>query len=265
LTDWVREQYQVSERRACRVLHQPRATQRYRSVRPEQTALRMRLRELAQAPPRFGYRRLWVLLRREGWPINAKRVYRLYREEGLSVRTRRRRKRASHVRLLLPEPSSANERWPMDLVSDSLDDGRRFRALTVVDVYTRECLAIEFGQSLTGKKVAAVGVDNGPEFTGRELDSWAYRNGVKLDFIRPGRPVENAFIESFNGRLRDECLNGELFMSLDDARQKIETWRRDYNLARPHSSLGDRTPEEFAREQLTNQSPEARNLHLGLA
>jgi putative transposase len=221
----------------------------------------MRIRELAEARPRFGYRRVHVLLRREGWAVNHKRTYRLYAEEGLSVRYKgRRRKRGSHLRVLPPSALAPNERWSMDFVADALDDGRRFRTLTVVDVFTRECLALESDVSLSGRKVAAVlarvagqrgfpkviTVDDGSEFFSKEMDSWAYKSGVKLDFIRPGKPVENAFIESFNGRLRDECLNAELFLSLDDARRKLLEWRLDYNERRPHSSIGNLTPTEFA-------------------
>lgn len=225
-------------------------------------ALRQRLRELAQARPRFGYRRLYVLLRREGWRINHKCVYRLYREEGLSMRTRRRKKRVSHLRVIAPVPTVADERWSMDFVTDSLMDGRRFRALTVVDNYTRECPLIEVDFSLTGQRVAdalqrlavqrglprTITVDNGAEFISKTLDAWAHQHHVQLDFIRPGKPVENAFIESFNGRLRDECLNVNVFVSLADARAKLEVWRLDYNQQRPHSSLGQLTPSEFARK-----------------
>jgi putative transposase len=193
--------------------------------------------------------------------VNVKRVYRLYRQEGLQVRTAKRAKRASHTRVPLPEPTRANQRWSMDFVSDRLSDGRWFRILTLVDQYTRECLCAFAERSQTGEKVVeqmkclvklrgapeSITTDNGSEFTGRAMDNWAHQAGVKLDFIRPGRPVQNGYIESFNGRLRDECLNGEIFFSLEDARQKIERWRRDYNQNRPHTGLGDRTPNEFSR------------------
>jgi putative transposase len=222
----------------------------------------MRLRELAAARPRFGYLRLHVLLRREGWLVNRKRVYRLYCEEGLSVRTKHRRKRASQCRVTPVLPAAPNQRWSMDFVADTLDDGRRFRALTVVDVFTRECLIIEADFSLPGRRVTAlldllsttrslpkiITVDNGSEFISKEMDSWAYRRSVQLDFIRPGRPVENAHIESFNGRLRDECLNAELFLTLEDARQKLAEWKSDYNKTRPHSFLGGLPPLEFAAQ-----------------
>ena len=221
----------------------------------------MRLRDLAGSRIRYGYRRLTVLLRREGWTVNAKRIYRLYREEGLQVRTKKRVKRAAHNRVPLPQPVRANQRWSMDFVSDRFSDGRWFRILTVVDQYTRECLCVYADRSQTGEKVVeqmkrlaklrgtpeSITTDNGSEFAGQAMDAWAHQAGVKLDFIRPGRPVQNGYIESFNGRLRDECLNGEIFFNLHDAREKLERWRRDYNQKRPHTALADRTPEEFAR------------------
>ncbi len=193
--------------------------------------------------------------------MNAKRVYELYREESLQVRKPKRAKRASHTRVPLPEPVQANQRWSMDFVSDRFADGRWFRILTVVDQYTRECLCAYADRSQTGEKVVeqmkrlvklrgvpeSITTDNGSEFAGQAMDAWAHQAGVKLDFIRPGRPVQNGYIESFNGRLRDECLNGEIFFSLTDTREKLERWRRDYNQKRPHTALADRTPEEFAR------------------
>ena len=194
--------------------------------------------------------------------MNTKRIYRIYREEGLEVRMKRRRKRASHIRLVTPAPERPGERWSMDFVTDRLESGRQFRVLTVVDNFSRECPLLEPGVSLTGKAVAralerlsferslprVICVDNGSEFYSQAMDSWAFRRGVQLEFIRPGKPVENAFIESFNGRLRDECLNANLFFSIDDARYKLEAWRLDYNTRRPHSSIADRTPSEFARQ-----------------
>lgn len=221
----------------------------------------MRLREMAGSRVRYGYRRLTVLLRREGWAVNAKRVYRLYREEGLQVRTPKRAKRAAHTRVPLPGAIRPNQRWSMDFVSDRFADGRWFRILTVVDQYTRECLCIYADRSQSGEKVVqqmkrlvtlrgapeSITTDNGSEFAGQAMDAWAHQAGVKLDFIRPGRPVQNRYIESFNGRLRDECLNGEIFFDLTDAREKLDRWRRDYNQTRPHTGLADRTPEEFAQ------------------
>lgn len=235
-------------------------TWRYRLTRDRQDALRQRLRELAAVRVRFGYRRLTVLLRREGWRVNAKRIYRLYGEEGLAVRTKPRKKLASRPRVPLPTATRPNERWSMDFVSTRLADGRWFRTLTVLDLYTRECLALVPDRSLTGVKVAealnqirqrrpaprSITVDNGSEFVSRAMDCWAYAHEVKLEFIRPGKPVENAFIESFNGRLRDECLNSHVFFSVAEAQRLLTTWRDDYNRVRPHSSLQDRTPEEWA-------------------
>jgi putative transposase len=254
-----RQAYGVSEKRACELMGITRWTNRYRSRRDNQAELRMRLRELAGTRVRYGYRRLTVLLRREGRAVNAKRVYRLYREEGLQVLRTKRTKRAAHVRVPLAGATRPNQRWSMDFVSDRLADGRWFRILTVVDQYTRECLCAYADRSQTGDRVVAqmqrlvkmrgapesITTDNGSEFAGRAMEVWAYTAGVKLDFIRPGRPVQNGYIESFNGRLRDECLNGEVFFNLADARQKIEQWRDDYNSKRPHSALADRTPQEF--------------------
>jgi putative transposase len=234
--------FPIGVRRARGLLQLPRASWYYRAHRREDTALRRRLRELAQARPRFGYLRLHVLLRREGWRINKKRVHRLYREEGLTVRLARRRKRASHLRVLPPPPpQQANERWSMDFVADTLLDGRRFLALTVVDNWSRHSPLIEVDVTLPWARVVSalervakhrgyprmITVDNGSEFASKALDAWAYAHGVKLDFIRPGKPVENAVIESFNGRFRDECLNAQVFISLHDARQRIEAWRID--------------------------------------
>lgn len=223
----------------------------------------MRLRELAGNWTRYGCRRLTVMLLREGWTVNTKRVYRLYREEQLQVRTAKRTKRAPHLRVPLPSAGRANQRWSMDFVSDRLVNGRWFRILTAVDQYTRECLCAFADRSQTGEKVVeqmkrlaaarglpeSITTDNGSEFVGRAMETWAYHAGVKLDFIRPGKPVENGYIESFNGRLRDECLNGELFFDLADACHKLELWRRDYNELRPHGALADRTPSEFAQRQ----------------
>jgi putative transposase len=233
---------------------------RYRDRQRDDAALRVRLRELAAERRRFGYRRLYVLLRRDGMLVNHKRVARLYREEGLAVR-RRPRKRVAQGRLDGPTLAAApNEQWSLDFVSDSLAWGRRIRLLAVLDTFTRESLAIEVDTSLPGTRVVQVldrlveargtpreiVLDNGPELTSRALDQWAYDRRVRLHFIAPGKPAQNAFVESFNGRLRDECLNEHWFLGLADARRIIEAWRRDYNGARPHSALGYRTPDEFA-------------------
>lgn len=239
-----------------------RASLRYQSHRDPQEALRMRLRELAASRVRFGYRRLTVLLRRDGWRVNAKRIYRLYTEEGLTVRTKLRVRAARRSRVPQAVATAPNQRWSMDFMSARVADGRWFRILTVVDQFTRECLCLVADQSLNGEKVAqalapvvlqrgaprSITVDNGSEFASRIMDAWAYQHGIQLDFIRPGKPVENCFIESFNGRLRDECLNVEMFFTLEDVREKLSRWREDYNLLRPHSSLQDQTPATFVAD-----------------
>lgn len=236
-----REAAQISERRACRFTGFPISTQRYRPRRPLENDLRQRLKELAEKRPRWGYRRLYILLKREGCMRNRKLIQRLYREEGLSVRKRRRRKMAAALRSPMAIPSRSNERWSIDFVRDTLADGRVFRGFTVVDDFTRECPAIEVDHSLPGERVArtldrlskerglpkTIVCDNGPEFQGQALDFWAHRHGVAISFIQPGKPVQNAFIESFNGRLRDECLNESYFTSLSDAQLTIEAWRKD--------------------------------------
>ena len=255
--------YRVSERHACAVAVLPRATHRYQSIRDPLTELRLRLRELAQSRIRYGYRKLRVLLLREGWKVGKKLVYRLYREEGLGLRARPKRRPmvCEHTRQK-PRATVPNEVWSLDFVADQLSDGRRFRALTVVDVYTRECLAIEVGQSLKGHDVVRVlqqvsqqratpqilFCDNGSEFTSQVVDLWAYHNRVKIDFSRLGKPTDNAYIESFNGTLRAECLDAHWFGDLAEACQRIEAWKVEYNASRPHRALGERTPNEFARE-----------------
>jgi putative transposase len=238
------------------------ATWRYqRRASATNVVVLARLQAHAAVRARFGYRRLHVLLEREGFVVNHKRIHRLYRDAGLQVRRRRRKRLTRADRVPLPTPSRRLERWSMDFTVDTLADGRGFRTLNIVDDFTRECVAIEVDRSLPGLRVArvldrlhaAVGLpaclvcDNGPEFAGRTLDAWAYAHGVALRFIRPGKPIENAYVESFNGKFRDECLNEHWFVSLADAKTAIEAWRIDYNTVRPHSSLGDRTPEQFAR------------------
>lgn len=211
---------------------------------------------------RYGYRRLHVLLRREGWTVNHKRIYRLYRLEGLALRRRCRRKRTSATRVIPPQASRPNERWSMDFVTDTLASGQRFRALTLVDNVSRVSPAIEVGISLTARHVVQVldrlkathglpqriAVDNGPEFISKALDTWAHENGVQLEFSRPGKPTDNAFIESFNGRLRHDCLNQHWFHSIAEARTIIDAWRVDYNQHHPHSALGYRVPATVAQE-----------------
>ncbi len=252
--------YQISERRACRTMVFHLSTIRYKSLADPQIALRMRLRELAAARVGYGYRRLHILLWREGWNINHKRVYRLYCEEGLGMRSKPpRRRKACLKRKLRPLASEKNECWSMDFMSDQLFDGHRIRLLTIVDNHTRESLAIHVSQRIRGcevvqvlERVAAehgkpqtIQMDNGPEFISKDVDLWAYWNHVKLDFSRPGKPTDNAYIESFNARFRLECLNEHWFLSLEDAGDKIEEWRQDYNENRPHSSLGNIPPEEY--------------------
>ena len=258
---YLQQQYAVSERRGCRVTGMSRSTQRYVSRRPSQDALRLRIRDLARSRVRYGYRRIQVLLKREGIRVNKKRVYRLYCEEGLQLRARRPRRHvtAATRRLSAVRPLAPNVAWSMDFVSDQTAAGARFRALTVVDVFTRECLAIEPGQKLGGADVVNVlsriatqhGVpkriycDNGSEFTGRLVDLWAYANKVTMQFSRPGKPTDNAFIESFNGSLRDECLNVHWFTDLTDAKQKLQAWQREYNESRPHRALNELSPLEY--------------------
>jgi putative transposase len=260
--DAAMKEFGVSERRACRIVGIGRSSRRYSSRRRDD-GLRAVLVQLAGERPRFGYRRLHMLARRAGHAVNHKRVYRLYRDAGLQVRQRRRKRIAAAQRRPLPLPSHRNERWSMDFVHDTLTSGRVFRTLNIVDDFSRECLAIEVDTSLPGHRVARVldrvafergcyprivVIDNGPEFAGRVLDAWACEHGVSLVFIRPGKPIENAFVESFNGRFRDECLNEHWFLNLADARLAIEDWRKDYNQVRPHSALGNLTPETFARQ-----------------
>ncbi len=255
----IRASYEFSERRACRVLGLSRSSHRYASRRREPTELLERLRAHAASRPRFGYRRLHLLLRRDGEQVNHKRVYRLYRLEGLSVRTKRRKRMVAAPRTVLPPPTRPNQRWSMDFVSDVTEKSRRFRVLTLVDDFTRRCMALVVDTSFSGKRIGRVlnelaavhrhpqtiVVDNGPEFTSNALDQWAYQRGAKLHFIRPGKPVENAYIESFNGKFRDECLNSNWFADLLHARSVIEAWRVDYNDVRPHSSLDGLSPSEY--------------------
>jgi putative transposase len=258
------ERFGLSVRKACKMLGLSRTSFGYKPVaRPDEEVIRKRLRELAQMRRRFGCPRLHVMLRREGFNINHKRTERIYRQEGLMLRIRRRKKMSSILRTETPKPSYPNHIWSMDFIRDSLSDGRAIKVLSVVDEYTRKCFRIEVDTSINGVRVVRalteiaqiqslpeiIIIDNGPEFIGKALDAWAYQRGVKLTFIHPGKPVENAYIESFNGRFRDECLNENWFMSLEHARRIIEKWRIDYNNERPHSSLGYLTPEEFIRQE----------------
>jgi len=223
----------------------------------------MRIREIAQARVRYGYRKILVLLRREGWGVGKSLMQRLYREEGLGLKQRpkRRRRAAEHPRERI-RATEANQAWSMDFMADQLTDGRRFRVLTIVDVFTRESLATEVGSSLKGADVVEVlnqiharrgapkmlFCDNGSEFCSQIMDLWAYQNGVRIDFSRPGKPTDNAFIETFNGTLRAECLDAHWFATLEEAKGRIDAWRKEYNESRPHRALGERTPNEFATE-----------------
>jgi len=252
--------HDVSERRACRILDVDRSSHRYRSRRPDDAALRARIRNLAHARRRFGYRRLFILLRRDGEPSGRNRIYRLYRDEGLSVRKRKGRRRATGARAPIPVVARANARWSLDFVHDQMANGRRFRILNVVDDVTRECLASVADTSISGLRVtrelAAVmerrgrpGMivsDNGTEFTSNAVLSWASSLRIDWHYIAPGKPIQNAFAESFNGRMRDELLNESLFFGLGHARAEIAAWVADYNTERPHSALGYRTPAAFA-------------------
>jgi len=262
---WLRETRNTSLRRACRVVGLSTATWRYRlQLSAANEALLAKLHTHAAARSRFGYRRLHVLISRDGTAVNHKRVYRLYRQAGLQVRRRRRKRLTRGERVPLPAPTRRGERWSMDFTLDTLADGRAFRTLNIVDDYTRECVAIEVDRSLPGLRVTrvlerlramhglpqSIVLDNGPEFAGRTLEAWAYAAKVTLCFIRPGKPIENAYVESFNGKFRDECLNEHWFVSLADAQQQIEAWRVDYNTVRPHSALDDQTPQHFAESKV---------------
>jgi len=256
----IRESLGLSERKSCLLVNISVSAYRYQPKKDNDDALRHRLRELAGQRKRFGSPRLHIMLKRENLVVNHKRTEKIYREEGLALRRKRRRKGAAGIRVVMPSAMRPNEHWSMDFVSDSIVTGRRFRALTIVDDYSREYPAIEVDTSLGGARVVsvlerlsetrglpeAITIDNGPEFAGKALDEWAYRKGVKLNFIRLGKPIENTYAESFNGKLRDECLNTNWFLNLKHAKDVIEEWRKDYNQVRPHSSLKNMTPLEYA-------------------
>ena len=268
----LRTVFEMSERRACRILGCCRMTVRYQSLRPDDAALRERLKSLAHERRRFGYRRLHVLLRQEGHAVNHKRLFRLYRAERLSVRKRSGRKRALGQRAPIALPLGPGHRWSLDFVSDQLACGRRFRVLAVVDDFTRECLALVPDTSLSGVRVAreldrlvaergrpqTVVSDNGTEFTSNAILRWADESRVGWHYIAPGKPTQNAFVESFNGRLRDELLNETLFRSMAHARAVLDAWRTDYNTERPHSRLGWLTPTAYA-QTFPQRSPGLRN------
>lgn len=255
----MQEVFRISERRACKVTAIQRASCRYKEKTKNDQPYRNQIRELAQKYPRFGYKRILVLLRREGYKIGKKKVYRIYKEEGLQVRTKKRKKTVSRRRISLPRARAINRIWSMDFVHDELVSGKKIRLLTIVDHFSRESVSIEVENGLKAPDVIRVlerlkitrglpriiTVDNGSEFASNKMDQWAHENQVQLHFIRPGKPTENAYIESFNGRLRDECLNTNIFYTISDAKEIVEKWRESYNNWRPHSSLGGMTPVEY--------------------
>lgn len=267
VVDYVTACHGYSQRRACALTRQHRSTQRKPSRKDPRHELRQRMHEVVRTRIRFGYRRVHVMLKRDGWSVGRNLVYRLYREEGLALRTKRPRRRKMVVqRQARHQPTAPNQAWSLDFIHDQLTSGRKFRALTVVDVFTRESLAIEVGLRLRGEHVVEVlnrlvrqrsrpevlFADNGAEFTGHMVDLWAYHHGTRIDFSRPGRPTDNAFIETFNGSLRDECLNVHWFETLAEAKRLIEAWRVDYNESRPHMALGNMPPGEYALQAVTS-------------
>ena len=272
----MKAEYGYSERRACNLLDVNRRTFRRKPSGDKDAALRLRMREIAETRRRFGAPRLHIMLRREGLVINHKRTERVYQEERLSLRLKKRNKRPSHVRVPQVEPLCRDEQWGMDFLSDSLMDGRRIKILTIVDLWDRNSPALEVDISLPGGRVVrtlerlrlqgrlpqSLRLDNGPEFTGKELDAWAHIHNVRLDFIRPGKPMDNGHIESFNGKIRDECLNQNVFLSLADARDSLERWRDDYNQSRPHSSLGWLSPKEYYEQHQPYNPTGTTNLNL---
>jgi len=272
--NWAMYEKNYSQRRACGLVGIDPRVYRYRSSRADDADLRHRMRELASERRRFGYRRLHILLKREGVEVNWKKLYRLYKEERLTVRKRGGRKRALGTRAPMAIPQGPNQRWSLDFVSDSLTDGRRFRVLCVIDDFSRECLATVVDNSISGTRVSReldrivehrgipcmVVSDNGTELTSNAILKWQQERQVEWHYIAPGKPMQNGFVESFNGRLRDECLNEHLFTSYRHARQIIEEWRIDYNLNRPHTSLDGMTPYEFATRSEKGQNQNRANL-----
>ena len=253
-----------TENKACNLIGISRSSYRYIPQLPCDDALKERMRDLAHKKPRYGVRRLHTLLKKEGLVVNHKRTERIYKQEGLTIRIKTKKKLPPSVRLTLCVPARINQQWAIDFVHDNAGSGRRFRCLSLLDVYSRECLAIHTDTSISGKTVTdvlqrfvetrgapeVITTDNGPEFTSKAFTSWAYEKGIRIFFIRPGKPMENAFVESFQGKFRDECLNLNWFSSLIDARRRIELWRLEYNTERPHSSLDDLSPFEFINRQM---------------
>lgn len=261
------EFHQVSQRRACSALNVDRSTVRYQSCRADDDDLRDAIKRVSKERRRFGYRRIHVMVRREGFEVNHKKLRRIYREEKLQVRRRGGRKRALGTRRPMVVPEGPNQRWSLDFVSDAFTDGRRFRILAIVDDHTRENLALVADTSLSGLRVTrelnqviaergmpgTIVSDNGTEFTSMAILRWVQNTGIEWHYIAPGKPTQNAFIESFNGKLRDECLNETLFSSLAEARETLEAWQEDYNNHRPHSALGNLTPREFAEKTIMDK------------
>lgn len=260
MVSYLVETFVVSVRRACSVYLAPRSTHKYHSRKDRQDNLRIRLRDLAYSRVSYGYRRLHILLQREGWQVNHKRVYRLYTEEGLTIKRRKPKRHKSVVpRMIRIEPAGINDVWTMDFMSDGLSGGHRFRVFAVLDVYTRECLALEARQRFNGVEAANIltrivkernrpeyiHCDNGSEFTSKFMDQWAWLNEIQLAFSTPGKPTENAYIESFNGRVRQECLTLHWFNDLDEVQACLDVWKAEDNLDRPHSSLGYLSPSQY--------------------
>ena len=271
---WAIKEKDYSQRKACALVGIDPKTYCYRSTRPDDEGFRKRLRELASERRRFSYRRLHILLKREGAVVNHKKVYRLYKDERLTVRKRGGRKRALGTRRPMAIPQGTNQRWSLDFVSDVLNDGRRFRILAVIDDFTRECLACVVDNSLSGVRTAReldriaerrgypcmVISDNGTELTSNAILHWQEERSVEWHYIQPGKPMQNGFVESLNGRLRDECLNEHLFHGFAHARETIETWRCDYNRKRPHTSLDGLTPKEFATRSIKDHNQNRQSL-----
>lgn len=266
---YLRNTHEVSERRACQTLAANRALVRYRFTRPPDTALRERLKALAVERRRFGYRRLAVFLRREGFADNIKKIHRIYKEEKLMVKRRKGRKKATGTRQPLPKPDSVNQVWSLDFMSDAFTDGRRFRVLAVMDQCSRECLMADADTSMPGLRVVreldcliarrgkpkVIVSDNGPELTSRTVLIWAHEQGIDWHYIQPGKPQQNGYTESLNGKIRDEFLNEHWFGSLHEVRGLLDEWRQDYNTVRPHSSLDYLTPHEFAAKKIAGVNP----------
>jgi len=265
MTFWMVEQFSVSVNRACECVALCRSMFYYKSHRRDDSLLRMRIKEIAKTRVRYGFWRIYILMKREGFSDNHKRMYRIYREEGLNLRSKRpRRNRAGAHRLERVQNEQINKVWSMDFVQDSFYDGSRFRILTVVDNFSKKCLGLLVGKSLKGADVVCelericmdekskperIQCDNGSEFISKDVDKWAYENEITMDFSRPGKPTDNPYVESFNGKFRDECLSVNWFLSLQDATEKIDDYKREYNFFRPHSSLDDIPPEEFIKLQ----------------